>query len=70
MNESLVKKKAKISKNCNQCEYASSRTGDLRDHLKTHSGEKSNKCSQCDFASSHASVFKDTFENAQWGKVK
>ena len=26
----------------------------LRTHLKTHSGEKSNKCNQCDFASSHA----------------
>ena len=39
---------------CNQCDYASSRAGDLRTHLKTHSGEKSNKCDQCDFASSRA----------------
>ena len=29
---------------CNQCNYASSRAGNLREHLKTHSGEKSNKC--------------------------
>ena len=36
------------SKKCNQCEYASSWAGDLRKHLKTHSGEKSNKCNQCD----------------------
>ena len=24
--------------------------GDLRRHLKAHTGERSNKCSQCDFA--------------------
>ena len=42
------------SKKCNQCEYASSRAGDLRKHLKTHSGEKSNKCNQCDYAFSQA----------------
>ena len=28
--------------------------GNLRRHLKTHSGEKPNKCNQCDFASSQA----------------
>merc|ERR1712074_399082 len=28
--------------------------GDLRRHLKTHSGEKSNKCNTCDNASSQA----------------
>ena len=26
---------------CNQCNYASSRAGHLRRHLKTHSGDKS-----------------------------
>ena len=25
---------------CNQCDYASSRAGNLKTHLKTHSGEK------------------------------
>ena len=40
------------SNQCNQCEYATSRAGDLRKHLKIHSGEKSNKCNQCDYASS------------------
>ena len=30
------------SNKCNQCDYASSQTADLRKHLKTHSGEKSN----------------------------
>ena len=39
---------------CNQCGFASSYAGNLRRHLKTHSGEKQNKCNQCDFASSHA----------------
>ena len=42
------------SNKCNQCDYAFSRAGNLRQHLKTHSGEKSNKCDQCDNASSHA----------------
>ena len=31
-------------------EIQSSQTGDLRRHLKAHTGERSNKCSQCDFA--------------------
>ena len=39
------------SNKCNQCDYASSEQGDLRRHLKTHSGEKSNKCNQCDYCS-------------------
>ena len=42
------------SNKCNLCEYASSRAGHLRTHMKMHSGEKSNKCSQCDYASSQA----------------
>ena len=42
------------SHRCNQCGYASSHAGNLRTHLKTHSGEKSNKCNQCDFASVEA----------------
>ena len=32
----------------------SSRAGDLRKHLTTHSGEKPSKCNQCDYASSRA----------------
>ena len=36
-------------------DYASSYASNLRVHLKTHSGEKSNKCNQCDYASSDAS---------------
>ena len=36
------------SNKCNQCDYASSRAGELRTHFKTHSLQKSNKWSQCD----------------------
>ena len=39
---------------CNLCDFASSRANNLRAHLKTHTGEKSNKCNQCDYASSRA----------------
>ena len=31
------------SKKCNQCKYESSQASNLRRHLKTQSGEKSNK---------------------------
>ena len=55
----------KKSNKCNQCDFASFLTGNLRTHLKTHSGEKLNKCDQCHFASSQ-----ETFENAQRRKVK
>ena len=43
------------SNKCNQCDFASSQAGDLRKHLKTHSGEKANKCNQCNYASAEAS---------------
>ena len=42
------------SNKCNQCDYVSSQTSNLKTHLKTHIGEKSKKCSQYDYASSHA----------------
>ena len=38
------------SNKCNQCEYASPHTGNLKTHSKTHRGEKSHKCEQCNFA--------------------
>ena len=44
---------------CNQCDYTASQAGNLKRHLKAHSGEKSNKCNQCNFASSYASVLKE-----------
>ena len=40
---------------CEQCKFSTKRKSNLRRHLRTHSGEKSNKCDQCDFASSEAS---------------
>ena len=42
--------KCKKSYKCNQCDYTSSRAGDLDKHLKTHDAEKLNKCNQCDYA--------------------
>ena len=39
---------------CNQLDFASVQAGNLRTHLKMHSGEKSNKCNQCDYVSSQA----------------
>ena len=54
---------------CNQCEYISSRASNLKAHLKTHSGEKSNKCNQCDYASSQAGhwghIWRHTVEKSQ-----
>ena len=44
VNVKIPKKNAEKSNKCNQCDYASSRAGHLRRHMKTHSGEKSNKC--------------------------
>ena len=41
-----------------QCGYAFYWAGQLRRHLKTHSGEKLNKCNQCDYASSYASTLR------------
>ena len=53
-NPMSTKNNVMKSNKCNQCGYASSQTGDLRKHLKTHSGKKPNKCNQCDYASSQA----------------
>ena len=60
LNDANVKILKKIINNdtksnkCNQCDFPSSQAGDLRKHLKTHSGETPNKCNHCDYASSRA----------------
>ena len=43
---------------CDQCNFASHWSGDLKIHEKIHSGEKQNKCNRCDFASIQASYLK------------
>ena len=47
-------KVTKTDKRCNECDFTSAQTGNLKRHMIIHSGEKSNKCKQCDFASSQA----------------
>ena len=58
--EILMKKTDNVIKSnkCSQCDFASFQAGNLRRHLKIHSGEKSNKCSQCEYACSDPSSLK------------
>ena len=44
-------KMEKMHLKCNQCYFTSTNTGNLKRHLKRHSGENQKKCSQCDFTS-------------------
>ena len=39
---------------CKRCDFATVQAGNLRRHLKTHSGEKPYKCQQCDLATVQA----------------
>ena len=41
---------------CNQCDFTTVQAGNLRRHLKAHSGEKLKKETQYDFASVYASA--------------
>ena len=42
MDQNLKTQSVEKPNKCNQCDYASVQAGDLRRHLKMHSGEKSN----------------------------
>ena len=43
-NEEIPKKMTDTKPiRCNECNFSSSQAGNLRRHLKTHGGEKSNK---------------------------
>ena len=72
MKDSLDKKinNAIESNKCNQCDFVSSRAGDLRRHLKTHSGEKPNKCNQCDYACSDPSGLRSHLKTQKHLKTK
>ena len=37
---------------------AFARAGTLKDHMKTHTGEKPYRCTECDYASAHSSALK------------
>ena len=50
----VSKKVYKRTNQCNLCDYASSKAGNLNRHVKTHCIEKQNKCNQCNYASSDA----------------
>ena len=52
---------------CNQCNYASVRTGHLRRHMKTHSGEKSYTCNQCNYAAVEVNHLRTHL--IIWGKI-
>ena len=47
----MQRKKERRRKKCNLCDYASGNTGNLKQHIKTHSGEKALKCTLCEYAS-------------------
>ena len=47
----LEKRHKEKQNNRNRGDFASTTAGNLRRHLKTHSGEKSHKCNQCEYAS-------------------
>ena len=52
--------------------YASSHVSNLRRHLKSHSGEKSNKCKHCNalwLCILSSKRFEDTFENTHWRQI-
>ena len=43
---------------CHYCDKFFSTAGNLKMHVRTHSGEKSKKCNQCDYATSRADHFR------------
>ena len=47
--QKLLQARWKKLNKCNQCKFASTRAGNLGQHLEMHRGEKSNKCNQCNY---------------------
>lgn len=43
---------------CDQCDYKSTRLGDLKSHKKVHSVEKPFKCDECNFETARSSDYK------------
>ena len=44
---------------CSQCSFSCSRDGNLKDHIRIHSGEKPFKCNLCNYSSTRASHVKE-----------
>ena len=64
------------SNKCNQCNFASSWTGNLKAHIKRHSGANSEKCNKYNYASCYVKVSRDLeyliffLKKLLWGPMK
>ena len=56
LKSNMQRQKVDKLKKCNQCDYASTSTGHLKGHFKTHTKERPHKCDQCDFSSAQTFI--------------